>query len=238
MPATVLEPTTYLTLVQRAAQECQLAQILSIDSTVDQTGQALDFCLWVNEAWKEIKGKYEDWGWNLISPGVSFTTVAAQTIYTATQAGVPELEVKAWQRESFRSYLTATGVAAELPMHWVPYDEWRDVYHMGALRTSQVYPMIFSIRPTDLALCVQCPLAGYTITGDYFQAAMSFDDDDDEPNIPREFVMAIVYRTMMFYGAAEGAQDVYNTGEANFNKLMGRLERTRMSEVEGPGALA
>jgi hypothetical protein len=234
----VLNPTTYLDLVQRAAQECQLAATISISTTVGQTGQEQDFCNWVNESWKEIQGKYPNWGWKLVSPGVSFTTVAGQQFYTPTAAGVPEGTVKSWDRRTFRNYLTSGGVLTEFFMEYVEYNRWRDGYLLGALRTAQVRPMVFTIRPNDFAIGLQTPLAGYTVTADYFRAVVPFAADADVPSIPVEFIMAIVYRTMMFYGAAESAADVYNMGQTNFNKYMGRLEATRLEEVEGPGALA
>lgn len=232
-------PTNYLTLVQRTIQECQVPSAVTVTSVVDEDeGQGLDFCNWVNEAWREIQGKYEDWGWKLISPGVSFVTIAAQTFYTADEAGVPEQAVKYWDRQSFRRYLTASGTASEQFMTYVDYRTWRDQYHLGALRTAQVVPIVFSVHPADLSLCLPCPLAGYTITGDYYQVVTSLEADEDVPNIPSEFIMAIVYRAVMFYGNAEGARDVSADAEKNFNKLMGRLENTRLMEVTGPGALA
>lgn len=232
----VLNPTTYLDLVQRSVVECQIPGG-GPSTVVGQEGQALEFCVWVNEAWKEIQAKYTDWGWMLVSPGVSFVTVAGQQMYTPTQAGVSAGVVGQWKRDTFRNYLTSSGTPSEVHMHYVEWDEWRDNYLFGALRTAQVQPIVFTIAPNfDLGL--QTPLAGYTITGDYFRAPTGLEEDDDTVDIPAQYIMAIVYRTMMFYGASESAPEVYSSGEAQFNKMMGRLEKTRLPEVRGPGALA
>lgn len=232
----ILNPSTYLDCVQRACLECGLGSYPT--TTANQSGQALDFCNWTNQAWLEIQSKYPDWGWMLVSPGVSFATVAGQNYYTPAQAGVSSGAVSQWKRETVRNYQTSVGQLSEVFMDYLEYDDWRDSYLFGALRTAQVRPLTFSIRLSDFAICLQTPLSGYTIEADYFSAPAPFVNDGDTTTLPSQFVIAIVYRTMMFYGAFESAPDVYNDGKDKYNALMGRLERTRLKEVTGCGPLA
>lgn len=232
----VLNPSTYLDLVQRSIMDCQVAGD-GPTTTVATSGQNQDFCNWVNAAWIEIQSKYTDWAFLMVSPGVAFATVAGQAFYTPTQAGVTAGVVSSWRRHTFRNYQTSVGQSSETFMEYIPWDQWRDGYQFGALRTAQVRPYVYTIDP-NLRLGIQTPLAGYTITGDYYAAPIALSADADIPAIPSQYIMAIVYRTMMFYGAIESAPEVYSTGEKEFNKLMGRLEKTRLPEVLGPGALA
>lgn len=201
------------------------------------TGQTRRLMMWINQAWIEINEAYPDWDWNRVTPGVSFVTVAAQTIYTPTQAGVPGGEVGHWDKDTFRTYLTTGGTDVELHMQWVPYDEWRDVYNFGSMRTAQVQPMIFSILP-NLSLALQCPLVGYTVTGDYFTLPSGMSADADIPALPLRYFMTIVYKAMTYYGSFESAPEVYAAGEEGYNRMMTRMTSLRMPEITAGGALA
>ena len=47
--------------------------------------------------------------------------------------------------------------------------------------------------------------------------------------------MMIVYRAMMFYGGYESAPEVYQRGEAEFKRLMSRLDIDQLPTlVSGP----
>jgi hypothetical protein len=149
---------------------------------------------------------------------------------------VTDGEVSKWKRDTFRSYLTSAGTPSEIVMDWVPYDEWRDAYNIGALRTSQVNPTVFSVHPNQ-SLMVQCPLAGYTITGDYYQMPQVLDGDADTLSLPARYIMLPVYKAMMFYGAFESAPEVYGQGERLYNAMMNTLENARLPEIMTGGAL-
>ena len=231
-----LDPLTYLDLVQRTSIECAVPGT-GPDTVAGASGQVLDFCQYVANAWMELQTMHDDWSFMLVSPGVSFVTVAAQSLYTPTQAGVSAGEVSSWKRGTFRNYLTATGTPSEVRMQWIDYDEWRDCYQIGTLRTTQVQPMMFSITP-ELSLVVQCPLAGYTITADYYSAPVRLSGNSDTPSIPRRFNMAIVYRAMMDYGVFESDPEIYQKGKRGYDLLVGRLEKQRLPSIGAGGALA
>jgi hypothetical protein len=50
--------------------------------------------------------------------------------------------------------------------------------------------------------------------------------------------MAIVYRAMMSYGAYEAAAEVYQRGEAEFNRMIRRVLADRLPEISAGSALA
>lgn len=173
----------------------------------------------------------------LVRPGVSFTTVAGQVEYTPTQAGITSGIVGSWRVNTFRRYLTTSGQASEVGMTYKDYDTWRDGYYIGSLRTTQVDPIVFTVSP-EKNLLLQCPLAGYTITGEYYRAPEVFDADGDVSILPVELNMAIVYQAMMYYGHYESAPEVFNRGEVGFNKLMKRFEKKWLPTIRGAGSLA
>jgi hypothetical protein len=192
---------------------------------------------WINSAWIEIQKKHHDWSFLLVSPGVSFATVAGQTLYTPTQTGIVADALGMWKRDTFRNYLTSTGVASEIYMNYLPYDEWRDLYQYGALRTTNVRPQVMTIAP-NFSIGLQTPLAGYTVTGDYYAEPTAFAADDDVPSLPSQHIMIIVYRAMMSYGAFESAPEVYQRGQVEYQNYMAQMEKLRMPEILSAGSLA
>lgn len=232
----ILTPTNYLELVQRLAFEVGVPPE-SITTAQNPTGQLATFCNWVNQSWLEIQSKHVDWNFMRVTPGISFATIAAQQIYTPTQAGIARGVVSAWARETFRVYTTVVGTPSEIRMSYIDYDDWRDLYQLGSLRTSQVQPVVFTILP-NLSLGLQCPLVGYTITGDYFEAPLPFSADLDIPSIPPQFIMLIVYRAMQIYGLFESATEVYSQGKLLYDAMMNKLENARLPEIRHAGALA
>lgn len=172
-----------------------------------------------------------------VSPGVSFPTVAGQQLYTVAQTGIVRGVVSSWRRDTFRVYNTSAGFPSEMEMSYWDFDEWRGLYLFAAQRTSQQIPLNFTITP-DNSIGLQCPLAGYTVTGDYHSAPLSFSADGDVPSIPSQFIMLIVYKAMMVYGLAESAPEVYGQGKTLYDPLMSKLENQRLKEIRTSGALA
>lgn len=232
----MLNPETFLDLTQRLWQECQIPG--TAPSTVTgASGQEFDLFGWIAQAAIEIDEIHEDWGYLNVHPGVSFVTVAGQQLYTPTQAGIALGEVGMWQKHTFRNYLTATGYPSEIEMTWIGYEEWLRTEKLGVLRTTQVRPMVFTITP-ELSLGMQCPLAGYTIIGDYYRAPVLLEADADEPLLPLRYRMAIVYKAMMAYATEENAPEIYNEGEKQYLRMLARLERNYLPLVSGGGTLA
>lgn len=233
----IIKPANFLDIVQRAAQRSQLA---SLPSTVsNQTGQALDFVLWAAEAWNELQTKREDWAFMLVrNPGVSFATQLNKVYYTPLEAGIAAGAVRYWVRNSFRIYPTSVGQVAEIELEWVDWETFRDVYQLGALRTSPVAPVVYTITP-ELHLGIQTPLAGYTVTGDYYRNPIQFENDSDvATGLPDWAYMALVYRTQMYYAASSNDATMYNEAEREYNTIVNRLGRIMLPEIRSGGALA
>lgn len=232
----VLNPTTFLEFTQRVSSECGVPGS-GPTALSGATGQAQLLFQWVAQAYTELQTKHPDWRFMIVRPGVSFATVASQVEYTPTQAGIASGIVGDWRVNTFRRYHTATGVSSEVRMTYTDYDTWRDGYYFSTLRTTEVDPVVFTVSP-EKNLLLQCPLAGYTITGEYYRAPEVFDADGDVSIVPVELNMAIVYQAMMYYGHYESAPEVFNRGEVGYNKLMKRFEKKWLPTIRGAGSLA
>jgi hypothetical protein len=230
------DPETFLDLVQRTFVDCGITYDPPT-TTVNPTGQTRAICMLVNEQWMAIQRQHDDWKFMRVSPGVAFATVAGQQLYTVTQTGITRGVVSSWKRDTFRVYNTSTGLPSEIRMNYWDYDDWRDMYLFGTQRTAQQMPVNFTVTP-DNSIGLQCPLAGYTIAGDYYSAPLAFAADGDIPTLPPQFRMLIVYKAMMVYGLTESAPEVYGQGKLLYDPLMSKLENQRLIEIRTTGALA
>lgn len=232
----VLNPTTFLEFTQRVSSECGIPGS-GPSALSGATGQNQMLFQWVAQAYSEIQTKHPDWRFMLVRPGVSFATVGSQIEYTPMQAGISAGTVGAWRTNTFRRYLTSAGQSSEVRMTYYDYDTWRDRFNIGSLRTSAVDPVVFTVSP-EKYLLLQCPLAGYTITGEYYRSPEVFDADGDVSILPVELNLAIVYQAMMYYGHYESAPEIFNRGETGYNRLMKRFEKLWLPTIRGAGSLA
>ena len=230
----------FLELCNRIKRKCRItgAAMTSVSTTqAEEFARVVD---WANEAWMIIQRKRPDWKW--MRQNMTFPTVAGQATYTLAQiqsTGTNFSNFGHWELDTFRNYPTATGQSAEMLMKDpMPYNTWLDIYQYGTNRTTQQRPSEFTVIPGNGIGLGPTPAAGYTITGDYFKVPTEMSVIADEPGMPAEFHMAIVYRAMMLYGVSESAPAIHDEGAASFKAIMAELESHQLPTLEEPGALA
>lgn len=209
----------HLRLVQTLRRKCRVAggDPATLQGTLPE--EQIRLKSWINEAWLQIQLMQPDWFW--MRADASFQTIAGQSEYTLAQTGVTDLG--RWDHGGFRCYSSAAGFADEMPLEPVNYPDWRNVWRMGATRSTQSRPVVFCVLPNYGIGLGPAPLAGYTVTGQYFRAPQELAADTDEPTMPAAYHMAIVYRAMTFYGASEAAAEVYQEGELEFRRMAARM---------------
>lgn len=227
---------TYLQLCQRLRQECGVSGT-GPSTVTGQTGEMKRLVDWIAEAWMEIQEAHEDWKFQRLS--ASWTTTLGQAIYTTAQCGITAGTFARWIPGEFRQYLTASGTDTEMHLGEMSYERWRGTYQFGPNRGVNSTPMVVAITPADSIALGPYPLAGYTITGDYYRSSVLLAADSDVPALPtRHNPMMIVYRAMMMYGIYEAAPEVFAMGKSEFDTRMARLERDQLPEMGVGGALA
>lgn len=219
---------TFLQLTQRLARECGVAGT-GPSTTINQTGEAGRLVGYINSAWMDIQEQHPDWNW--LRTSVTFPTVTGQAVYTPTDCGIAST-LGSWKKDSFRIFVTADGYLTETFIGEMLYDNWRNIYQFGALRTTTTRPVFVAVAP-DRSLCFgpSPDNLGYTVVGDYYRAPSEMALDADVPALPERFQMAIVYRAMMLYGSFESAPEVYQHGMTEFNRIMRRLELDQQPQM-------
>ena len=223
----------FLALCNRLKRKARVSgdALTAVTGQIEEYSRLID---WINESWMDLQLAREDWHWMRTS--ASCATVLNQATYTATDFAITDLGN--WERDSFRVYLTTTGTAGEQYLSYTGYDGWRDTYQFGPSRTAASMPTVMTITPANAVGVGPVPLAGYTITGDYFKVASELAATTDIPALPTQFHMAIVYRAMMFYGASEAASEIYQEGETEFKRFMRMLVKNQLTGITVGGALA
>lgn len=229
---------TFLELCQTLREEVR-ASGAGPTAVTGQTGEYLRIVHAINKAWMAIQRKRPDWLWMRAS--VSFTTTAGQATYTLAQILALDPTFTSfgnWAKNTFRCYTTAVGTNDENQIDWLPYDAWRDTYQFGATRTTQTRPNQFTITPA-LGIGLGCtPTGGYTITADYYRKPTEMAADTDEPSLPEEWHMAIVYRAKMYWGVSEAKPEIYDEGKGEFDTIMAQIERQQLPMLQIGSAMA
>ncbi len=223
----------FLQLANRLKLECGVSGN-DMTTVISQPAEFNRLVTWINAAWLDIQSMREDWQWMRAS--ATFNTVTGKSTYSIADTGVSNFG--SWYRDTFRNYVTATGLSSEMTMDYVDYEYWRDTYLFGANRNTTSQPNVITITPDKSIGLGPVPIIGYTVTGDYFKVATSLALDTDTPLLPAQFHMAIVYRAMMSYGAYEAASEVYQRGESEFSKQMRRAMYNQLPGFGAVGALA
>lgn len=232
----VIYPETFLDLVKRTFKECRCSGDAPT-TVVGVTGEAERITNWVSGAWLSIQQIHEDW--QFLESSFSFTTTAGQAAYTPVQAGITAGTFGLWKTwdDLPRNYLTATGTGDEFEMEEVNWEAWRVLYDFGPLKDIRTRPVKFAISPAKSFVLGPYPLVGYTVTGKYFTAPVSLDEDADVPTMPRQYLMAIVGGAMMEYAADKAASEVYQRGKQWYDQYIGRMELARLPKMQSGGAL-
>jgi hypothetical protein len=242
---------TYLELCQRAAVECGVASRTAIKTALPNvasaTGSLGRVVNWVGDAWNELQLESENWSFmrssNILGQGVSFLTIAGQPSYflgtDPGMIGVGPDAFSVWDEDSFRCFPTAVGTRGEMFLDTIDYEDWRNGYMLGAMRSVQTRPVAIAIGPNQSLHLGPPPTDAFTVTGDYYVAPSEMVLDTDLPaGLPPRFHMLIVYRMMLDYAGYESAPEVYDRAFKKNAVMHSQLLGVNAPRMTAAGALA
>lgn len=179
-----------------------------------------------------------------LTVGVAYFVVnpAADTFNVALTAGGVPIDTSGTQTGphtmTTNNALSFIGLRTEVFMSYLDYDNWRNAYQYGALRSVRTRPMVLAYAPDKSLALGPIPDAGYTMIGEYYRVPTEMLLDASVPAMPAKFHMAIVYRAMISYGMFEAATEVVQRGSAETEKWSRRIMFDQMTEIGQHGALA
>lgn len=220
----------FLSICQRTRQECSISGAGPVAVT-NQTGEMGKIVAWVLTAYEDIQGKHPNW--NFLRADFSFPTISSTSTYLPSAVNLAEHAT--WKTDGFRAYLTSAGVGGQARLFAYDWDCFRDLRQIGTIQEGM--PTEFSVRPDKSVVFWPTPNAIYTVTGEYFKHAQTMTENANEPLIPSQFQMAIVWKAVMYYAADQGAGELYQSAEKEFNRLMRRLEKDQLPKIKIGGSL-
>lgn len=200
-----------LELVRRLVYESG-ATGLAIGSTINQSGDALNYVNWIDDAWLEIQG-IQNWP--------SLWEQATPTIPTGASTLAQTLSPKRYVKDS--------GRIGDADLDYLPWDQFR----LEFKTISDGTPSAWTVRP-DRSLAFNAKVTADTVfTVERYRMPGRFTANDSTPLLFEEHHMMIVWRGLMLYGGFDEAGVAYKRGASEY-ALMKRLAAGDLPAME-PG---
>ncbi|MFH1302221.1 MAG: hypothetical protein ABIK07_14265, partial [Planctomycetota bacterium] len=208
---------TFLELAQRLRLESMVSGS-GPSSVVGQVGELGELVAWINTAYQDIQLLHDDW--RFMQSEFSFPTIA--NVNTYTPAAVSLTALAEWLVGDLRCYLS---LGDENPMLYEGWGEFRAVRDLGDVTTGR--PTHFSVKPDNSLILWPTPDQIYTVRGEYIIVPDVLSGNTDEPIIPARFHMIIVWRALIYYGAALAADEKLAHGRNEYTRLMRALRASQ-----------
>ena len=219
----------FLSMVQRLHSEAA-RQGTTPATVVGATGFDARLVNWIKTAYEDVQSEHESWLFRRAE--FSKATVIATSNYTPATWTITDLA--GWKINPHPEELSGirlySAVADEQDLEYVPWDIFRLTYKFGSFRSQSGRPTIFSIKPNLSMELWPIPDAIYTVNGEYYMSMKTMALDADIPILP-DYHMAIVWKALMYYGAFEGAPEVYTHGQEQYDKLLSKLEINQLDKI-------
>lgn len=207
-----------LQLVQRLRQEAGVAGT-GPTTTLNQTGELRRLVDWVDAAWAEIQRMHK---WDFMWEQATVTIPAS-------------------------NYKVAGSIAADryvkdgcyLGTSELTYLQWQDfrLAYPVSLMTSGAVPSFWTVQP-DKAVSINVIVPSNTsLTLERYTNPVAMTADADQPSLPSDHHMAIVWKAMLMYCNFEEAGVSRATTEAKFNEHLNALGVSEMPTIGWGGAL-
>ena len=177
------------------------------------TGMELKITNYVSNAWIDIQTHPKNWKWMWedfsvdLQPGPG--TQPLQTILNTREYQLVDCDKILVT--TFRSYLTSLGVTDRQRMTWTPWRRFRKRY--GVVDETANRPIQASRAPNGDLVLYPKPDDVYSIEFQSFRRPQILTVNTDEPEMPSEFHMLIVYEALKRFGKAENAEEIIALGE-------------------------
>ena len=229
-------PETFLELVQWAVGESSDVQG-GPSTLVDVTGSYKSHKRNINSAWMFIQNLYPDWKFMYREGTHAWPTGSREQ--TLADLGLDRANAGRqrhghWKENPAWSIYRQANRSDEQDLVFLPWDTFRVTYLRGEQDTPG-QPRFVSIHPDMRLLLHPVPTAGYTLSYDYYRAAYSMGVDlpagvtinDDQPDMPPEYRLVIVYYGLTKYGRKQAANEVYQDAHFEGQRLLKELERNQ-----------
>jgi hypothetical protein len=216
----------FLQLAQRVAREAGVSGS-GPASVVGQTGEMYRIVNWTAEAWRKIQEYRPNWRW--MRDTATTTTVSGTNRYSPSGAA-PNFGLTRWGRWIVTSFYITYPSGQNRELVYMPYADFRRRFIVLAPATAM--PTHVTEAPNGDIILGPTPDAAYPLVGDYYKSIQEMTQNNDTPEMPADYHVAIVYRALMMYARYEAAAEIYQDALNNFDEEMSRLERDQLEQPQ------
>lgn len=240
--------STFLQLAQKLRQECGVSTSITSPyptTCQSQVGELARLVTWIQDAWREIQLKHDNWRWMRGTATVNTvigTDTYANGAFTDQASNKAISRFARWWADDLvdrpKAYLTSGGSSGQ---YWLIYWDWRAfkrIYKFGVQQTTQNQPVNITTDDAQNVVLGPIPNDIYTVTLDYQKGPLELTLDGDVPDMPAQFHNLIVYEAMKKYAAFEGAAEVMARATFEAPRMMSDLERSQLQPMRLGGPLA
>lgn len=200
-----------LELVRRLVYESGASGV-TIGTTLNQSGDALNYVNWIDDAYLEIQGLHN---WPSMWEQAALTLPASSSTLA--------------QSLGHKRYVKDSGRIGGYDLDYMPWDEFRLVFKTISPGT----PSVWTVRP-DRSLAFNAAVSvDMQFTVERYRMPGRFTANADEPLLFQEHHMMIVWRGLMLYGGFDEAGVAYKRGASEY-ALLKRLAAGDLPAME-PG---
>lgn len=182
-------------------------------STINQTGEYKRVVDWVDMAWAEIQREHK---WSFLWKATSVTIPAGVNYLAGT---IPA-----------HRYVQDASYIGSKRLLYLPWDSFRRRHPAALISAGE--PSAWSIRPDKAFVVNYQPTADTAISVERYQNPVAMTADADEPALPAEHHMAIVYKALLLYANFEEAGITRATAEAEYNRHLMALGLLELPDFE------
>lgn len=175
---------------------------------------------WISDAWTEIQTDGYGWKW-MIKSGEGTVTGASQA-YSGADLALTSFGRFRSESDDYtvRAY-DPTNPTSVWRMKFLPYDRFER--QLLDIPPEAAAPQYWSITPEGKLAIAPEPNGTYKVKIGYYSAPTSLSADTDEPNMPSEFHMAVVWRAMIDGGMYEASQESLARAAAHWDSMESKL---------------
>lgn len=197
----------YITLIQRLKRESGRSGGPPASVAV-LSGDDINLGNWIADAWREVQRKRMDWAW--MRKTVAGALVADQMAYAVTDLQADAAPLARWQDETeYYAPMVRNTVAGGQPwaLRWMPYEKFQAIYLRGTPTPGG--PQYWTQATDKKILIGPAPnTSDYVLTADYWTAPTELVADADEPAMPEQFHMLLVWRALLEVAGFDAAPEV------------------------------
>lgn len=204
----------WLQIARRIRKECDLAGNDTTPATIaGQTGEMASVVNWMADSWRTIQ-QAKLWGW--MWEQASLTLAADASTITAT------VSARRYDKESMLN--------GSDQLTYIPWQEFRGSYPPSTITTGTPYE--WTVRP-DRSLAFNAkPADDLSLTVERYKEAQEIGADTDEPDMPADLHMAIVWGAVMLYAGFDEAGGLYQHAKSEYKRLLGSMALDELPDFD------